>query len=286
MVSRVPDGFWGDGDDGFALIEVGDTLVGLQRMAAAWRGELDPLVVAVTGSNGKTSTKDFLKAALGTKFRVHATAGNFNNHIGLPLTLLAAPEDAECVVCEIGMSNPGEIAPLAEIAGPDIGVITNVGTAHIEFMGSREAIALEKGALAEAVGAEGVVVLNAEDDFTGEISKRTGAAVVTAGVGCGEVRAEVLEGGSFRVRTDLGFFSGLTGRDARATVSGSSRGLEAAATVELRVPGRHMVGNAALAAAAALAAGCELGEVGEALSRAELTGEAAAETGRGARCVR
>ena len=252
LVSRVPEGF-DQGAVGLALVLVDDTLSGLQDLARNYRSLLDPLVVAVTGSNGKTSTKDLLAAVLGTKYKVHATPGNLNNHIGLPLTLLSTPEDTTCVICEIGMSNPGEIAPLAEIARPDISVITNVGTAHIEFMGSREAIALEKGMLAEAVGSDGFVILNSTDDYSQSIADRTEAKVIMAGVEAGEVRAEQVAGsgaGSVFTLTDE----------------------EHSAEVDLPVPGIHMVGNATLAAAAALSAGADLASVADALTKAKLTG--------------
>src|SRR5438132_10018343 len=117
-------------------------------------------VLAITGSNGKTSTKDFGASVLGRKFRVTKTQGNFNNHVGLPRTILEATARDEVAVWEIGMNHPGEVAPLAKIAAPDAAIITNIGIAHVEFMGTREAIAKEKGALAEAVGAEGTVILN------------------------------------------------------------------------------------------------------------------------------
>src|SRR4029077_13290288 len=127
------------------------------------------------GSNGKTSTKDFTAAVLARRFRVTKTEGNFNNHVGLPRTILQATSGDEIAVWEIGMNHPGEIAALAKLAAPDVAIITNVGLAHIEFMGSREAIATEKGALAEAVGAEGTVILNADDPSSQGIAERTRA---------------------------------------------------------------------------------------------------------------
>ncbi|MEO8353627.1 MAG: UDP-N-acetylmuramoyl-tripeptide--D-alanyl-D-alanine ligase, partial [Chthoniobacteraceae bacterium] len=143
----------------FALIRVPDTLLGYQNLAANYRRSLPLKVIAITGSNGKTSTKDFVAATLARRFRVTKTEGNFNNHVGLPQTMLAASASDEIGVWEIGMNHPGEIAALAKLAAPDTAIITNVGLAHIEFMGSREAIAAEKGALAEAIGADGTVIL-------------------------------------------------------------------------------------------------------------------------------
>src|SRR3954451_8131303 len=142
-------------------------------LAGNYRRSLALKVLAITGSNGKTSTKDFTAAVLARKFRVTKTEGNFNNHVGLPRTILEATWDDEIAVWEIGMNHPGETAALARIARPDAGIITNVGVAHIEFMGSREAIADEKGALAEAVGSDGWLILNAGDPFTGRIAPRS-----------------------------------------------------------------------------------------------------------------
>src|SRR5437588_4097621 len=137
----------------FAIIRGKDTLLAYQNLAANYRKSLPIKVLAITGSNGKTSTKDFAASVLGRKFRVTKTQGNFNNHVGLPRTILEAASDDQVAVWEIGMNHPGEVAPLAKIAAPDAAIITHLGVAHIEFMGTREAIANEKGALAEAVGA-------------------------------------------------------------------------------------------------------------------------------------
>src|SRR3954447_3554792 len=139
----------------FVLLRATDTLQAYQMLAANYRRSLALKVLAITGSNGKTSTKDFSAAVLARKFRVTKTEGNFNNHVGLPRTILEATSEDEIGVWEIGMNHPGEIAPLAKIAEPDAAIITNIGVAHIEFMGSREAIADEKAALAEAVGPNG-----------------------------------------------------------------------------------------------------------------------------------
>src|SRR4029077_7020950 len=144
-----------------------------QQLAANYRRSLKLDVVAITGSNGKTSAKDFAAAVLARRFRVTKTQGNFNNHVGLPRTILEARSRDEVAVWEIGMNHPGEVAPLAKIAAPDPAIITNIGVAHIEFMGTREAIAKEKGALAEAVAAEGTVILNGDDPFSKGIAERT-----------------------------------------------------------------------------------------------------------------
>ena len=128
-------------------VRIIDGLEELQRLAADYRRSLKAKVIGVTGSAGKTTTKELLKAFLSTVGRTHATEGNFNNHIGLPLTILNCPEDADFLVLEMGTNHPGEIAALCDIAAPDVGVLTNVGTAHLEFFRTREGIAAEKGTL-------------------------------------------------------------------------------------------------------------------------------------------
>jgi UDP-N-acetylmuramoyl-tripeptide--D-alanyl-D-alanine ligase len=164
-----------------AFIEVDDTLAALQRFAGKYRDRLKLKVVAITGSNGKTTTKDLCASVLARKFSVAKTTGNFNNHIGLPLSLLGANAANQFGVFELGMNHAGEIAALAALAKPDVAVITNIGRAHIEFLGSREAIAREKGALVEALGKKGVAVLNADDKWSAGIILRCKGRVVTTG---------------------------------------------------------------------------------------------------------
>jgi UDP-N-acetylmuramoyl-tripeptide--D-alanyl-D-alanine ligase len=132
------------GDSNARLYPVDDTLMGLGRLAAFRRSRLTVPVVGITGSAGKTTTKEMTAAALGATLRVHATPGNLNNRIGMPLTLLAAPDDAEVVVLEMGTNEPGEIRALTEIARPDVAVITTVGESHLEKLGSLEGVLDEK----------------------------------------------------------------------------------------------------------------------------------------------
>lgn len=119
----------------------------LDRVARAYRRTLKATVVGVTGSAGKTTTKELVRAFLAKAGRVHATEGNFNNHLGLPVTILNCPRDADFLVLEMGTNHPGEIAHLCDVAEPDCGIVTNVGTAHIEFFGTQDGIAREKGTL-------------------------------------------------------------------------------------------------------------------------------------------
>ena len=238
--------------EAFALLEVADTLLGYQKLARAYRAQLPLRVVAITGSNGKTSTKDFTAAVLGRRFRVLKTEGNFNNHIGVPRMLLRASVADEIAVLEMGMNHPGEIQPLAEMARPDVAIITNIGTAHIEFMGTREAIAQEKGMLVEAIGSRGHVILPAEDDFAASLASRTSARVITAGLRKGEVQAGNVERTLAGSRFDVVY----EGRRAAASVA---------------VPGDHMIVNALLAVAAGLALGMPLEEAALGLASASLT---------------
>ena len=160
-------------------VDVIDGLEELQARAQARRRALSATVVGVTGSAGKTTTKELLKTFLAVAGRTFGTEGNFNNHIGLPLTILNCPDDAEFLVLEMGSNHPGEIAALCAIAEPDIGVITGVGTAHLEFFGTRAGIAEEKGALLAA--AKDFGVYPAWDDFASVLATRGNDAIaVTA----------------------------------------------------------------------------------------------------------
>jgi UDP-N-acetylmuramoyl-tripeptide--D-alanyl-D-alanine ligase len=236
----------------FALIRVPDTLVGYQNLAANYRKSLPLKVIAITGSNGKTSTKDFVAATLSRKFRVTKTEGNFNNHVGLPQTMLAAASTDEIAVWEIGMNHPGEIAALANLAAPDVAIITNVGLAHIEFMGSREAIATEKGTLAEVVEEGGTVILNADDPFSEGIARRTRAKIILAGIEAGSIRATEVS-------------QSATGCEF-TILEGAHR-----CRAQLPVPGIHMVQNAMLAVAAGRAFGLSLEECAAGLASTPLT---------------
>jgi len=235
-------------------LRVDDTLFALQRMALWHRKRLDLAAVAITGSNGKTSTKDFTAAVLREKFQVTATRGNFNNHIGLPLSVLAAGAGDEAAVWEMGMNHAGEIAPLCEIARPGIGVITNIGTAHIEFLGSVEGIAEEKSALARALPSEGTLVMPAGCEFFEYFRRRTKAKLLPVGNGRGVVRAE-------RIHSENGAACFRLAIDGDQPVE-----------VRLAVDGRHMVNNALLAAGVGMTLGIDASTIAAGLSRAELAG--------------
>jgi len=236
---------------GFPFIVVPDALRALQQLASWWREQLTLKVICLTGSNGKTSTKDFAASVASTRFRVNKTEGNLNNHIGLPLTMLSARKSDEIAVWEIGMNHAGEIEPLARLARPDIGIITNIGVAHIEFLGSRQAIAQEKGMLGEVLGADQVLILPAGDEFAASLAARTEAKVVLVG-GADGLRADNLRASARGHDFDL--------------VQGQER-----TAAHLPVPGEHMVRNALLAVGAGLQLGLSLRECASGLAATKLS---------------
>ncbi|WP_044340416.1 UDP-N-acetylmuramoyl-tripeptide--D-alanyl-D-alanine ligase [Rossellomorea aquimaris] len=138
------------------VIVVEDPLLALQSLANQYRHELDLKVVGITGSNGKTTTKDIVANVLSVKYRVHKTQGNYNNHIGLPLTILSLPQDSEVAVLEMGMSGFGEIELLSEISQPDAAIITNIGESHLQDLGSREGIAKAKLEIVKGLKSDGL----------------------------------------------------------------------------------------------------------------------------------
>lgn len=235
---------------GFPAVAVADTRLALGRLAAVWRARFDIPVLAVTGSNGKTTTKEMVAAILKAQFgdAVLATRGNFNNDIGLPLTLLGMNDGHQAAVIEMGMNHPGEIGYLARIGAPTVAVITNAQRAHLQGMGDLDEVAREKGTIFNGLKAGGVAVVNADDryaDFWTE--QASGRTVLTFGI------------------------------DRPADVRGivSQYGLEmelhlvapqGEVEFTLNTPGRHNARNAVAAAAACLAAGVPLSAVAKGLS--------------------
>jgi len=207
-----------------------DPLRALHRLARAWRREVGARVVAVTGSTGKTSTKDILAAMLAQRLRTHASRANLNTEIGLPLELLRAPRDSEAIVLELAMRGPGQIAELCEIAEPDVAVITNVGPVHLEQLGSLDAVAAEKAAVIRALPPHGTAVVPVDDPLL-RAHLRDDISTVSFGPG-GDVSLLDREGG-------------------RVTAAADGERIE----LELSLEQAHNVTNALAALAAARALG-------------------------------
>lgn len=226
---------------GGTAIEVGDTVAALSMLAAGMRQRFDGSVVGITGSVGKTSTKDLARAAVGAGRRTWASERSFNNEQGLPTTVLNTPVDAEVMVLEMGMRGHGEITALCDIAAPGIGVVTRVAEAHSDRVGGIEGVARAKAELVRALPASGTAVLNADDHRVAAMSRLTEASVVTFGT---QPSADVC-------------VSGIV-VDAEARPAFSVRTPWGAADVRLALRGAHMALNAAAALAVAGVLGVDL----------------------------
>jgi UDP-N-acetylmuramoyl-tripeptide--D-alanyl-D-alanine ligase len=215
---------------------VNDTQLALGDLASAVRAQRDVRVVGITGSNGKTTVKTLTASILARHGRTHVNAGNYNNELGLPLTLLAMPADSEYAVLEMGAGKPGDIGYLAAIARPDIGLVNTIAPAHLERMGSLEGVAETKGALYQALPADGVAIINGDEAFASFFEGLAGSRpTLHFGLGDGmDVGATILEqrvdGSRFLLRTP-----------------------EGEAEVSLPLAGRHNIANALAASAIALA---------------------------------
>lgn len=160
-------------DIDFPLILVDDTLKAFQEIAKAYRMEVNPKIIAITGSNGKTTTKDILTAVVSTKYKTHNNKGNQNNEIGVPLTLLSMPEDTEVAIIEMGTERFGEIIVLTEMAKPDISMITNIGDSHLEELLTKENIAKEKLDIVKGMNGEGIFIYNLDDEILAKVVPST-----------------------------------------------------------------------------------------------------------------
>ncbi len=232
-------------------LRVTDTLTSLQQLSQHWRRRFALPVIGVTGSNGKTTSKQMLAAIFAARGPVLATTGNLNNHIGVPLTLLSLRAEHTTAVVEMGANHPGEIAMLAALARPDIGLVTQAGDAHLEGFGSREGVARAKGELFAALDG-GVAVINADDTYAPLWRQlATRASVISFGLSAdADVQARQIQ-------------ADATGsRFALRTPSGS-------ASVSLPMPGRHNVLNALGAAACAIALGMEPDVIAGGLAQAQ-----------------
>jgi UDP-N-acetylmuramoyl-tripeptide--D-alanyl-D-alanine ligase len=225
------------------IIRVPDTLLALQRTAEGLRVRYGTKIIAITGSAGKTTTKDLTAHVLGKTLCVAKSPASFNNHFGLPLTILALDPACPYAVLEVGVNHVGELVPLARIAKPNVAVITNIGFAHIEHFGSQEAILEEKAELARALDAQGLAILNGDDPLLAKLKRELcgrGLQVVTVGFGSDcDFRGEVVE-------SSVSALSGYVFAQGRR------------APWSLRTPARHFVYAALMAVAAAAWAGQDL----------------------------
>ena len=253
VVSRDVEGL----PAGVSVFKVEDTLLAYQQLAHAYRLKQQGLkVFAITGSNGKTSTKDLLAACLGAKYKVVKTQGNFNNEIGLPKTLLSIQPDTDIAVVEMGMRGLGQIAELCRIAEPDSGLITNVGETHMELLGSMENIGKAKSEIVVDLPSDGFAVLNGDNEYVLAAAGKTKAQVVYFGLdeSC-DYR------GSDIVTSALGTTFTCTEKKSGKSVS-----------VRLQLIGEHNVYNALSAIAGAACYGVPLEDSAKALATARLTG--------------
>ncbi len=247
VVHSVPDPI----PTGVPLVLVEDTTKALGWLAAAHRAKFQGPVVAITGSNGKTTTKEMIAAVLAIRWRVLKPESSFNNQWGLPLTLLRLGPEHEALVVEIGTNQPGEIAYLSGLTAPTVGVVTTIAAVHTEFLGSLDGVREEKAALVRALGAEGWAVLNADDPRVAGLARDTAARVITYGHASGAAVRAV--------------------GDAAETADGVRFTLEVGgerAPVSLAFVGRHNVTNALAAAATGTALGLAPGEIARGLESA------------------
>ena len=235
---------------GLAGLQVSDSKIALGQLAAGWRSQFDLPLIAVTGSNGKTTVTQMIASILRTfrQTQAFATEGNLNNDIGVPLTLLRLTTDHTIGVVELGMNHPGEIAYLANIARPSVGLVNNAQREHLEFMGTVEAVAHENGAVIDALSQQGVAVLPADDVYTSLWRKKAGARRVLTFAITGD--ADVT--GSAR-------WAGASWQVAAKTPQG-------ALAFTLGIAGMHNVKNALAATACAMAAGVPLDCISKGLS--------------------
>ena len=239
-------------DTALPQVHVADTQDALGELAAGLQQGRPAVVLALTGSNGKTSVKTLLHGILARAGRAHVNPGNLNNEIGLPLAVIGAPEDAQFAVYEMGAGKPGDIAYLCSIVAPNVALVNNIAAAHIERLGSLHGIAETKGAIYEALPDDGIAVVNADDAFAPYFMQRIG-------------RRRVLRYG---MEND----ADVRARDIRLEPDGSRFTLltpTGRADIHLPLPGRHAVANALAATAMALAAGAGFDAIVAGLQGAE-----------------
>ncbi|WP_070327562.1 UDP-N-acetylmuramoyl-tripeptide--D-alanyl-D-alanine ligase [Exiguobacterium aurantiacum] len=237
--------FWEQGrplPEGIVAIPVESPLKALQEAAARYLAEIDPFVVAITGSNGKTSTKDMVAVVLGEKFKTHKTAGNFNSDVGLPLTVLRMPRDTEVAVLEMGMNGFGQIELLSKLAKPDVAFVTNIGESHGEQVGGRSGIAKAKLEIKAGLKPDGVLIVDADEPLLANEGYRVGYDATADGKL--EVVEATFDASIFRYNNEF---------------------------YELKVLGAHQIRNAAYAIACGLKLGLDHETIQRGLNRVQLT---------------
>ncbi len=247
MVSRIPD----DLPEGAPLLIVEDVQTALEALGQASRARTQAKVVAITGSVGKTSTKEMIAKMLSDQGKTHASVASYNNHWGVPLTLARMPRDAEYAVIEIGMNHPGEIAPLAKMARPHVAMITTVGTAHLENFDNERGIAAEKASILEGLESDGMAVLNADIQFASVLqdkAKDVGARAIDFGRQAAEFKLADVS-----VQGDVTVVKATAGQDPLL--------------FKLNTPGTHFAMNALGALASVAALGADMALAAQSLGR-------------------
>ncbi|MGL5634972.1 MAG: UDP-N-acetylmuramoyl-tripeptide--D-alanyl-D-alanine ligase [Sarcina sp.] len=239
-------------NENVAIIKVENTQDALANLASFYRNKLDIKVVGITGSTGKTSTKDIMSAVLSSKYKVFKTKGNFNNHIGLPLMILELDSSYDIAILEMGMSDLGEISYLANIARPEIAAITNIGISHIENLKTRENILKAKMEIADYFSKENVLIVNGNDDMLETVNNKPYKVIKTGITKNLDVRAENIEFDSLVSTFDI--------------VDGNIR-----QKFSLPMPGKHNVSNFMLAYAAAKELSVSIDDMQKGISAIEVT---------------
>ncbi len=240
----------------FPLIDVPDVRKAMGRLACWYRKQFEMPVIGITGSNGKTSTKALLKGALSNGLSVLSSPASFNNDVGVPLTLLEMEDEHQAAIMEIGTNHPGEMAHLSEMVQPTHGMITSVGGSHIGHFGSVEAVAQEKGCLAEALSEGGVLFLDSDSSWFNTLVKRTRARLVSVGFG---------ESADWRLSNCC-----VAADVTTCQIRNPKHGVDT--IFQIPVSGKHQAVNAGLAFATAFELGLSPDKIAQGLSQAEMPG--------------
>ncbi|MEI5994612.1 UDP-N-acetylmuramoyl-tripeptide--D-alanyl-D-alanine ligase [Candidatus Enterococcus mansonii] len=229
MKNGASAAFWSSSTatpDNFPTLHVTDTLTAMQTLASYYLQKMTPTVIAITGSNGKTTTKDMTESVLAQQFKTYKTQGNYNNDIGLPYTILHMPDETEKLILEMGMDHAGEIAFLSKLAQPQIAAITMIGEAHIENLGSREGIAKAKMEITSGLADKGILLIPAEEPLLPPLTAKLTQTVKTFGMNHADCQATIIEN-----QKEQTLFK-INGSDTVFTIP---------------VPGNYNVGNALIA---------------------------------------